>query len=281
MIPFKKELFTSLKFFWIPRESIYKHLHFQNVFKVKIDALHSFYLRHYGFQIENEIFWEGVAGWEPASIALWIKLCAQATIVFDVGANTGLYALIAKAMNSQAGVCAFEPVSRVYEKLEENNSLNKYDIICIQKAASNTDGPAIIYDTRTDHVQSVTVGKNMNPPDTEVIPTAIETTRLDTVIEQLGIEQVDLMKLDVETHEVEVLEGLGVYLDLYRPTMLIEILNDQVGQKVENLVTGKGYLYFNIDEVSGSVRRVEHITKSDYWNYLLCNKDTAQQLGLG
>jgi len=26
MIPFKKELFTSLQFFWIPGESIYKHL---------------------------------------------------------------------------------------------------------------------------------------------------------------------------------------------------------------------------------------------------------------
>ena len=104
--------------------------------------------------------------------------------------------------------------------------------------------------------------------------------RLDTLINQRKIEKIDLMKIDVETHEAEVLEGMGEYLEKFKPTMLIEILNNEVGQNVENLVRGKGYLYFNLDEKTDSIRRVEKITKSDFYNYLLCNEQLADELGL-
>ena len=63
---------------------------------------------------------------------------------------------------------------------------------------------------------------------------------------------------------VEVLEGLGKYLKEYQPTMLIEILNDEVGKKVETSVKEHGYLYFNIDELTDEITPVDKITKSDY-----------------
>ena len=87
------------------------------------------------------------------------------------------------------------------------------------------------------------------------------------------------MKIDVETHEPEVLDGFRSYLNQYRPTMLIEILNDEVGRKVSSAVQGLDYLYFNINE-KGGIRQVDKITKSDYYNYLLCNSKTALKLGL-
>lgn len=58
IVPLKKQLFSYLKHFYSPSESVYKHLHFKGDFDVLIDEEHSFKLRHYGFQIENEIFWE-------------------------------------------------------------------------------------------------------------------------------------------------------------------------------------------------------------------------------
>ena len=39
------------------------------------------------------------------------------------------------------------------------------------------------------------------------------------------------MKIDVETHEPAVLKGMGEYLRSFRPTMLIELLNDEVAQQ--------------------------------------------------
>jgi hypothetical protein len=113
-----------------------------------------------------------------------------------------------------------------------------------------------------------------------VIPVQISTVRLDSFLVSAHVPKVDLVKIDVETHEAEVLEGLGEYLDRYRPAMLIEVLNDEVGSNVERLVKGKGYLYFNIDDKKGTLRQVGKIAKSDFYNYLLCNEDIARYLRL-
>lgn len=280
-MPFKQPLFKLLKNFAAPNESVYKHLHFEGDFKVRVDAAHSFRIRHYGFELENELFWRGLEnGWEHLSVSLWAKLVKNADVIFDVGANTGIYSLVAKSVNPAARVYAFEPVARVFEKLESNNRLNDFDIICFDEALSNTDGEATIYDMPTEHIYSVTINKNTNAPDAEVIPTQIKVVRLDTFIERNPVEKIDLLKIDVETHEAEVLEGMGKYLDEFRPAMLIEILNDEVGARVEALVKDKDYLYFNLDETSGSIRLVETIQKSDYYNYLLCDRKIAEDLRL-
>lgn len=278
-LPLKKEFFSLVKTFATPGESLYKHLHFKGDIKVKVDDSHSFKIRHYGFEVENSIFWAGLTGgWEKVSLSLWIELVRNSDVVFDIGANTGIYSLIAKSLNPQTQVFAFEPVKRVFEKLQFNNQLNGYDINCYESAASDSNGTATIYDTSDEHTYSVTVGKNLNSSDVPVIPTTIETVRLDTLIERLRLPKIDLIKLDVETHEAEVIEGLGKYLEEFQPTMLVEVLNDTVGRNIEALVAGKGYIYFNLDEKSGTIRQVEHISKSDYYNYLLCKEKTAKLL---
>ncbi|MES2566585.1 MAG: FkbM family methyltransferase [Bacteroidota bacterium] len=280
LIPFKKEIFLILKRCWKPKSSVYKHLHFKGVIKVPIDNVISFKMNHYGFQVENDIFWSGLTGeWEKVSLGLWIKLCKNADVVFDIGANTGVYSLIAKALNNEADVYALEPVKRVYEKLIENNQLNNFDIKCLPVAASNYKGKAKIYDTDSDHTYSVTVNKNLNPETQGIVVTEIDTTTLDRIIEQEKITKIDLIKIDVETHEAEVLEGFTKYIKLFRPTILIEILSNEVGKNVEKNIMGLEYLYFNIDERLG-IRQVDEITKSDHFNYLLCTKEAAERLRL-
>lgn len=280
LIPFKREFYSFLKLFWKPKQSIYQHLHFIGVFKVFLNNTNFFKIKHYGYEIENEVFWTGLTnGWEKESITLWIKLCENQEVIFDIGANTGIYSLIAKTVNPKAKVYAFEPVSRVFAKLKENISLNQFDITPIEKAVSNSDGTATIYDTASEHTYSVTVNKNTTSPQTEIIETTIDTVTLNSFIKQHNIKGVGLMKIDVETHEPEVLEGFSDFILQFKPTILIEILNDEVGKKVSNLVSPLNYLYFNINE-KGGVRQVDKITKSDYYNYLFCHADTAKKIGL-
>lgn len=281
LIPFKKQFFSVLKTVYKPRENIYKHLHFHGVFTIPIDNEHKFSVYHYGYEIENSLFWAGINdGWENISLRLWTKLVEDADVIFDIGANTGVYALAAKALNKDAKIYAFEPVKRVFEKLEKNVKLNDFDIFCSDSAASNENGKATIYDTESEHTYSVTVNKNLQNSDVKVIPTEIETVRLDTFIEQNNLTQVDLIKLDVETFEGEVLEGMGKYLSRFKPTLLIEILNDEVGAKVQNLIRGCDYLFFSIDDVKQNIRQTDKLTKSDYFNYLLCDETTARKINL-
>lgn len=277
-IPLKKQLFMLIKVISIP-EFIYKHLYFNGVFRVKVENT-SFLLTHFGYQLENEVFWKGLLnGWEKISMRLWVELCKDSTVIFDIGANTGIYSLVAKATKPNSVVFAFEPVKRVYEKLLLNTTLNNYQINCFDFAISNYNGDAYIYDTDEEHIYSVTVNNNPsgNP---ELIKKKIAVQKLSTFVLNQNINRIDLIKIDVETHEPEVLEGLEEYLSLYKPTILIEILNDDIGRKVEQILSGcEGYLYFNINEIE-MPKRVDKITKSDYYNYLICRKDIADKLGL-
>ena len=69
------------------------------------------------------------------------------------------------------------------------------------------------------------------------------------------------------------------YLKQFQPTILIEILSDEIGAKVQNLLRGIDYLFFNLDEKT-QPRQVSNITKSESYNYLVCKKEVAIDLGL-
>jgi FkbM family methyltransferase len=257
---------------------VYQHFYFTDTFKIRLQKK-SFLMKHHGFQLENEIFWKGLhKGWEKISIEVWTQLSERSEVIIDAGANTGVFSLISKTVNPTSTVYAFEPVKRVYEKLKENIHLNNYDVKAFETALSEKDGSAVIYDPMTPHVYSVAVNKNIAEIETAT-RIAITTLSLKTFIEEHNLRKIDLMKIDVETHEYEVLKGMGEYLRVFKPSMLIEILNDELGTKIEELLNGLNYLYFNIDE-ENPPRLVEKLTKSDFYNFLICTPETAADLKL-
>lgn len=276
-LPFKRQLFTVARNLGPPPKSIYQHLHFQGPFEVHAGD-RVFTMFHYGYQVENELFWEGVHGWEGQSLAVWAELCKRSRTIIDIGANTGVYALLAKTLNPQARVIAFEPVARVFEKLEHNRRLNDYSIECVMKAVSDKDGIATIFDLPSEHVYSVTVNKNLNPVGDPVIPVQVETIRLDTFFgTEIETIDVDLIKIDVETHEPEVLRGMGVILQRCRPWMLIEVLSEEVGKRIEALLVPLGYSFVAIDE-AGTLRHIDSLLKAHTRNILACPTRQAATL---
>jgi FkbM family methyltransferase len=277
-IPFKRPLFEIIKRnFNLPR-SIYHYMRFVGQFEVHVAKGRSFTIMNHAMQLENDIFWKGIeGGWEHTSMSIWKTLSEDAQIIMDVGANTGIYGLVSKTVNASSQVHAFEPVDRVFEKLILNQDLNNFDTFCNKEALSNYDGEAVIYDKNTDHVYSVTVNEDRSDNPNSSIPTTIATKRLDTYIQEHNIVQIDLMKIDVEAHEPEVLQGMGKYLKEFMPTMLIEILEDHIGAKVEEAISEVPYLFFQIDEKSG-MKRAKSLKKADSWNYLLCSEKTALKL---
>ena len=278
ILPFKKYIFLLVKLFGVPKHSIYQHLHFVDNMSVKVDDTKRFRIRHYGFEVENEIFWNGIFnGWEKVSLSIWAELSEKSHYIFDIGANTGVYSLLAKTINPQSRIYAFEPVERVCDKLMANINLNGYNIHCIKKAVSNFNGNATIYDKNTEHIYSVSVNTDISPDKENSIPTTIETVRLDTFIESEELPRIELIKLDVETHEVEALEGFGVYLKKFEPTFIIEILNDEIASGVEELIADIDYNYYVIDENSG-IKKVDRLRKSDYFNFLICKPELANRL---
>lgn len=281
LIPFKKYIFIIIRFLFHPNRRIYKHLHFKGKIKIKVNQKQHFKMMHFGYQIENELFWDGIENaWESVSLKYWIQLCKDSKIIVDVGANTGLFSLIAKTVNSESKVYAFEPIERNYTKLKQNCELNNYNIHCLQSALSNKSGEAHIFENPSnDIIYSVTVNKSLIEITENVVKTPINIIRMDEFIEQNNIENIDLIKIDVETHEPEVLEGFGKYLTLFQPTLLIEVLDEKKACEIENIIKEIPYLYFMINEETG-IRRVNHLSKSESFNFLICRNDIAVKLGL-
>src|SRR5271169_2863387 len=121
------------------------HLHFRGPFTVEIDDSHRFRLEHWGYMVENDLFWNGFGnGYEGTSLLVWSRLAPHAQTIVDVGANTGVYALAARCLNPTATVVALEPVVRVFRRLQRNVELNGGKVAAENLAASDTTGTAVI-----------------------------------------------------------------------------------------------------------------------------------------
>ena len=105
VLPFKQ--FHAKILIGFPKifSKLYKDLRFRGVMNVSVENK-SFLLHNPGFTtIENEIFWFGLEnGWEKVSMKLWIELVKNSNTILDIGANTGVYSLVAATVNNHAKV---------------------------------------------------------------------------------------------------------------------------------------------------------------------------------
>ncbi|MGB6037846.1 MAG: FkbM family methyltransferase [Cryomorphaceae bacterium] len=237
-----------------PPKLIYQHLYFYGPFEINVEGVR-FKMNSLCTQFENNIFWRGVsAAWEYQSILLWKKLTRNSNVIFDVGANSGFYSLLSVAANPKSDVYAFEPVQRNAQILRDNLRLNDFQVSIQEKAVSNISGDQYIYDIRDvkNNRQASLTKSTVYGRDAEKVK--VISTRLDDFIAQSDIHRLDLIKIDVEEHEVEVLLGLSEKLATLKPAILIEVLNAKIGNHIFEILSKAGYQYYlNISEIEGAV----------------------------
>ena len=255
-------------------EGIYRHLHFQGPFRVKLPSGRRFKMMHFGNQVENDLFWAGYGnGWERSSLRIWSNLAANAYSILDIGANTGTFTFAAQAANPEARCEAFEPVARIFDRLSINAELNgnKVGVNCI--ALSDHNGTATLFDSGEAHVYSASLNTNMLGEKGLQAKSEVPVTTLDHFRKDKEMEPIDLIKLDVEMHEPEVLRGASQTLKNDRPAILIEILNRDTGAEVACLLDE--YILFEIIEGEGLVRS-DCPGESGERNYLALHRDAPQ-----
>ncbi len=258
------------------------HLHFRGPFTVEIDPSHHFRLQHWGYLVENDLFWNGFGkGYEATSLQIWARLAPLAGVILDVGANTGVYTLVARCLNPSATVVALEPVARVFRRLQRNLELNGYDVRVEKMAASDVSGSAVIYDLPSDHEYTASLDRSMLGNSGDVIKYTVPTRRLDDALSGAGLRSVDLVKIDVEQFEPHVLRGMGVFLSSCRPALLIEILNEKIAREVGELTRDLGYSIFRVVEQHG-LARMDHIEATEFEerNYLLAQDGIVHAAGI-
>ena len=81
----------------------------------------------------------------------------------------------------------------------------------------------------------------------------------------------------MESHEGEVLEGMGNILKDSKPDILIEIISEEVGRKVESILGPLGYKYFRLQSGLGP-KLVEKFPVDEQGNSFACTEERAKLL---
>ncbi len=139
-------------------------------------------------------------------------------VVLDVGAHAGYYTLLmAKQVGQNGKVIAFEPNSVVRELLIKNIGLNKYDQVTVSPfALFSREGTTALETLDISNMRLSLHGAATNTQP--VVMRAFDHCRVE-----LGISQVNLIKIDVEGAELDVLQGMRELLDNCYPALLIEV----------------------------------------------------------
>jgi FkbM family methyltransferase len=268
LIPMKHRAFKALRGIWNPPKSVWQHLTFHGPIDVAVGRS-SFRMHHFGAQVENSLFWTGYgAEWEGTSLLLWAHLCRRSRVILDVGANTGTYALAAGAINPSASIHAFEPIERIFQRLKRNVELNGREIGCHLVALSDRDGMLPMYDSRSVHEYSASFDASMFEGSDYVVRN-VRAVRLDQFAQGIGAADLDLLKIDVERCEPAVLRGMArTFESGARPSIIIEVLDDEIGGEVQQIIDPLGYALYRIDELQ-VVRRIDALVGNSGGNLFL------------
>jgi FkbM family methyltransferase len=222
--------------------SMAKHLDYRGLVNFKVNG-ERLTMRSYGTPIELTVFWRGLFNArEGSELKLWSKLIMNADVVFDIGANNGLYALVASS-NKKAKIYAFEPVDQVYEMLLENINLNpQSNIEAFKLVVGANTGKEKLFIPKDGWVDIASIDAEFATRFSgDVKEVDVDSITLDEFVENKKIskDQVIVCKIDVEGAESVVLSGMKNLLQSHKISFIAELLNQNDYTKVQKIVPGE------------------------------------------
>lgn len=154
-------------------------------------------------------------------------------VVFDIGAQQGVYAALA-ALAGASVVCA-EPEPRNFGLLRENLERNRLKANFFEVAISDIEEEAALMrspDNSGGHSLHAAAGLSD--------AAAVRRITLETLARQAGCEPT-LLKIDVEGHVLSVLRGGLALLRRCRPRIVLELDNVADEAKISALLAPLGY----------------------------------------
>ena len=204
--------------------------------------------------------------------------------LIDCGCNYGFYSFYTASLSDQNSVIAIEASPTTAQDFEKNINLNKLDnIVLINSAISNIDNTVVNFnESKNDWESSLT----HNEFDEKKI-NKIRTQKIDTIIKNKKLDFYSLIiKLDIEGHELQALEGAKNTIKKYNPIIIMELStyifnkNNKGFDRLNFFLTEFDYSIYNtknilitVDDIVVLINNLDtkHKTIGNY--YLISNKN--------
>jgi len=154
------------------------------------------------------------------------KILSEGNVVFDVGANVGMYSVwMSRCVGEHGCVYVFEPIRQTYFDLLTTIGINKCgNIKAFNMGFFNKNGKLTMNVFDKGYSGWSTVGEPImyfkgevrRPVSKEVV----EMTTLDNFVEREGIDTIDFLKVDVEGAEEFVFQGASKLLQQKRVKLI-------------------------------------------------------------
>ena len=240
---------------------------YQNIFKIRLykDSYLSEDIYKNKFELDEAQF-----------ISDFLK---EGDIFIDIGANIGLYTLMAaQKVGNQGKVYSFEPTGTTYKRLLENIEINRFNnIIPVNKALSDKNGrfEMNVSCDGFDGWNSFTKITRGSKSRTETV----EATQVDSFFNDDKIwDRISLIKIDVEGWEKFVMLGGDEHFKRAKsPVLIVEFVDQNIinagytCQELYQILVSCGYTLYSIKD---RILEKEHVKE----NYVYSNLVAAKNL---
>ena len=138
---------------------------------------------------------------EPAVTLVLNGLLASGDVFVDAGANRGYFTLLAaRAVGAEGRAVAIEPLARNVRVLHENLGANGFDFVQVVEGALWHSAGSMSFRGPS----AGTTGDGRIAADGQH---TVTTHALDDIVQELGIEHIDVLKMDIEGAELQALLG--------------------------------------------------------------------------
>jgi len=151
--------------------------------------------------------WTGLRS-EEHQFSFFRNILNPGMIFFDVGANAGLFALLAAKKIGAKNVFAFEPCSATCNLLRQNLRLNGLsDVTVTQAAVGESVSEGILQVNARGRDGLNTLGQPVHPSSVVVGQQQVRITTIDAFMAEHQVPRVDVMKVDIEGAELMLFRG--------------------------------------------------------------------------
>lgn len=175
------------------------------------------------FSLYDSLNWKTLSNSEfDAELLLLEFFLTKNSVFFDIGTNKGEYAYYAEKLMNPKNIYLFEPEKKLNKQLQSIFSNCNVNNLALSDNKGMHQFKIPIINGVVDNCLSSLEVDNKEDNETEAIIYEVNTDTLDNFTKEKNIIP-DVIKIDVEGHELAVLKGAENFISKHHPTLIIEI----------------------------------------------------------